>query len=596
MRIKQLLTKTLLAAAGLCMGAMNASGYTRTLTADLKVAGYTAKQLYDFQNNNPEVLPTSGDLRYRSGGTWGLHNFGSGSRSGEATIPVATGDILIIEVYNTNSDTPSVTINKGTENSTLSTSTGYTVFDITSDATAVTFTANRYTGIMAALVMEKDESVETADYTINYKYEGNTIASDTGTEVVGGVVNAASSKTVDGVKYIVDGGQTTSLTITSGTNTLDLTVSKAAQYTHIAQAVDAKNNVLNANIASVTAYEGDAAVLTWSKYIQDGEGNWYVAANNTFRKKVTEGGTTNVTYNTSDIAYFFEFDGIYATRADNESNGSAQGASAEVIVPADGVYIITANCYGSAANRTATIKVGETEIVGATTIGIYAPGTDLISDAIALQKDDVITVTTSDSKSGIDYVILKKASFSPAVEDYATFSSEFALDFTSATGVKAYYASASDGSTVTMTKVTGAVAAGTGLLLQKVDDEISIPTAATGTDLSATNLLKAGTGAAVKTEGTTHRYVLAGEGDATSFYELAASADAVVIPEGKAYLEVANAGARLKISFSDDETTGIANVEKTSAVAEGIYNLNGQRVVAPQKGLYIVNGKKVIKK
>ena len=30
--------------------------------------------------------------------------------------------------------------------------------------------------------------------------------------------------------------------------------------------------------------------------------------------------------------------------------------------------------------------------------------------------------------------------------------------------------------------------------------------------------------------------------------------------------------------------------------ADGIYNLNGQRVAAPQKGLYIVNGKKYITK
>ncbi|MBQ7510415.1 MAG: hypothetical protein IJT53_05875 [Prevotella sp.] len=200
----------------------------------------------------------------------------------------------------------------------------------------------------------------------------------------------------------------------------------------------------------------------------------------------------------------------------------------------------------------------------------------------------------------MDYVYAVKTSdntsVSPSVTDYATFSSPYALDFTSATGVKAYYASASDGSAVTMTKVTGAVAAGTGLLLQKTEGDISIPTAASGTDLSASNLLKPGTGAAVKTEGNTHRYVLAGEGASTSFYELSASDDAVTIPEGKAYLEVVNAGARLSISFSDGEATGIANVKLPNATTEGVYNLNGQRVAYPTKGLYIVNGKKVIKK
>ena len=198
------------------------------------------------------------------------------------------------------------------------------------------------------------------------------------------------------------------------------------------------------------------------------------------------------------------------------------------------------------------------------------------------------------AKTHIVYAPADLPTLSPSVEDYATFSSLYALNFASATGVKAYYASASDGSTVTMTKVEGAVAAGTGLLLQKVDGEVSIPVASTGTDLSATNLLKAGTGADVVSDAEYSRYVLAGEGDATSFYNLAT---AYAVPVGKAYLEVAKStGARLAIVFSDDETTGIANVEKTNAVAEGIYNLNGQRVAAPQKGLYIVNGKKVIKK
>ena len=197
-------------------------------------------------------------------------------------------------------------------------------------------------------------------------------------------------------------------------------------------------------------------------------------------------------------------------------------------------------------------------------------------------------------KTIFEYEPCDVPTISPSVTDYATFASTYALDFTSATGVKAYYASASDGSAVTMTKVTGAVAAGTGLLLQKVDGEISIPVAASGTDLSAANLLKAGTGADVVSDAEYSRYVLAGEGDATSFYNLAT---AYAVPVGKAYLEVAKSpGARLAIVFSDGETTGIANVEKTNAVAEGIYNLNGQRVAAPQKGLYIVNGKKVIKK
>ena len=50
----------------------------------------------------------------------------------------------------------------------------------------------------------------------------------------------------------------------------------------------------------------------------------------------------------------------------------------------------------------------------------------------------------------------------------------------------------------------------------------------------------------------------------------------------------------LNVIFAD-ETTGINAVVAENA-AEGIYNMNGQRVMNAQKGLYIVNGKKVVMK
>lgn len=63
----------------------------------------------------------------------------------------------------------------------------------------------------------------------------------------------------------------------------------------------------------------------------------------------------------------------------------------------------------------------------------------------------------------------------------------------------------------------------------------------------------------------------------------------------RAYFDVpAAAEGRLAISF-DGETTGIATIKADGSLEiEGAYNLNGQRVAAPQKGLYIVNGKKVV--
>ena len=66
------------------------------------------------------------------------------------------------------------------------------------------------------------------------------------------------------------------------------------------------------------------------------------------------------------------------------------------------------------------------------------------------------------------------------------------------------------------------------------------------------------------------------------------------IAAGKAYLEIAKGeGARNLAIVIAGETTGIKAIE-TAKAANGIFNINGQRIAAPQKGLYIVNGKKVV--
>lgn len=60
----------------------------------------------------------------------------------------------------------------------------------------------------------------------------------------------------------------------------------------------------------------------------------------------------------------------------------------------------------------------------------------------------------------------------------------------------------------------------------------------------------------------------------------------------RAYFKNVPAGARL--SFFDDETTGISEVNGKMEETRDYYNLSGQRVAQPTKGLYIVNGKKII--
>jgi hypothetical protein len=60
-------------------------------------------------------------------------------------------------------------------------------------------------------------------------------------------------------------------------------------------------------------------------------------------------------------------------------------------------------------------------------------------------------------------------------------------------------------------------------------------------------------------------------------------------------IDSSNAGARgLTITFVDDETTAIHNVNDNVNLNKVVFDLQGRRVLEPGKGLYIVNGKKVV--
>ncbi len=192
---------------------------------------------------------------------------------------------------------------------------------------------------------------------------------------------------------------------------------------------------------------------------------------------------------------------------------------------------------------------------------------------------------------------------------YSTFSCGRALDLDNATGgLKAYKASVSDGKVV-LTKVSGKVAAETGLLLAgtaNASETIPVVTTAEGTDISTTNLLKACVnGGTVTKSGTDdkYHYFLAGStAENIGFYNLATDTECGA---GKAYLETTSplategtGGARASWVFQDEEqeTDGIQTAKAVTYNDNVYYDLQGRKVAYPTKGLYIINGKKVVVK
>lgn len=172
---------------------------------------------------------------------------------------------------------------------------------------------------------------------------------------------------------------------------------------------------------------------------------------------------------------------------------------------------------------------------------------------------------------------------------YSTYASNFDLDFTSVTGLKAYIAKENSG--IKMEQVNK-VPKGTGILLRATDGgdkPYSVPTATTTDDVTG-NLFVRGNDEAVASEnGSNHNYILNVVNNQLGFYKAYGN----TVAKNRAYLQTTVAASRINLNF-DEETTGIAEV-KTN-VKSDLFNINGQRVEKTAKGLYIMNGKKFIVK
>ena len=251
-------------------------------------------------------------------------------------------------------------------------------------------------------------------------------------------------------------------------------------------------------------------------------------------------------------------------------NGSSEGTTLKLSVSAGNIDKSSVTLTKGAFNTyTATI----TNATAETTITFEAAN----SSNNRFFLDDVVVTTEGDG-------ITAKLNGS----GYATFCSEYPLDFTNADGYTAWYISnVSSSNEITFKQITGSIKGGIGILLKgNAGETISLTSADSETELNDNKLF-----------GTLARTNIA----ANQYYGLSGATFVKVnggnIPAGKALLpaDLVNEsadGARLTFVF--EEANGISAVESVKTMAEGYYNLQGQRIDTPKKGLYIVNGKKVI--
>ncbi len=212
-----------------------------------------------------------------------------------------------------------------------------------------------------------------------------------------------------------------------------------------------------------------------------------------------------------------------------------------------------------------------------------------------------------DNNQYVDWLYIVKtgdAVVTPTISDvgWATYCSEYALDFTGVTALTAYTASVVatvEGTTVKFNKVTGKVPANTGLLIS--GETASVPVCASANPVA--NIMEGVTTETVKAAETI--YVLKNGTSGLGFYK---NANPFTLRANSAYIPAASIGATARGFISlDDEATGIKG-SLTPALSEGgsltptlsegegaWYDLSGRRVAKPTKGVYIQNGKKIIK-
>jgi hypothetical protein len=266
---------------------------------------------------------------------------------------------------------------------------------------------------------------------------------------------------------------------------------------------------------------------------------------------------------------------------------------------ASGVYDITIKPYrwkeDAATDYTLQYSTDNENWTTVETVSFASTSNDAyVADNILIPGDSYLRLLSPGStpRHAIDYIYVERTGDATVTatiptSGYGTIASAYALDCANLpAGLKAYKVTGLTAETVTLEEVNVAVAANTGLILNGTAGAYNIPVAATGTDISTTNKLKAAvTATAIDAN---KAYILQG-----GLFHLVTAAS--TIPAGKAYLLASDiTGGARSLNFTFD-ATAIKAVEGEAQNGE-FYNVAGQRVAQPTKGLYIVNGKKVVVK
>ena len=471
-------------------------------------------------------------------------------------------------------------------------------------------------------IVEGAAATNTADYTVKYVATINDVETEIKESLVrngfiGETVNleAADKNSIvyNDMKYLYSSDNTSTTPVAKdGSTVIKVQFTQASSYTYTV------TDNFGTELANGSAFEGDNVTYYVPIYVfnnkrfyqtpapSTGTINGYgvgtisaIAANTDVTVTYTEEENTNVAFyseaeNLTDVTPYAD----QYTRG-RMSNGSAAYYDASTIFTtlAPGKYTLT-SCTRSGTTRFYKGEVESgTEIYSISSSGAVTTTT---SNEFEIYTPTGIYTSTGNASNYFDYVIIRKTGdvtvpVTISAAGYATFSSTYALDFTSA-AVEAYIATGGDANTVTMQKVEGTVAANTGLVLKGAAGNYNIPVVASGTAYNDNKLWAITSAETVKkaADGYTN-YVLAKQNGKVVFASVTGE-NSASLPAGSAALCLQNSNSARAIDLVFGGITGINEAAQATEAAQkdGKFVINGQLVIKKNGKMFNANGAQLI--
>lgn len=489
--------------------------------------------------------------------------------------------------------------------------------------------ANRRYAIDNFSITSEIKAIQPANYTIKYVDESSNElkTSVTRSSIVGSNVTAtaADMKTFyssdASEKYVYKSGNNEiKLAEDEASNVITLTFSK---YTKFGYTINAKENGTDLGEVAKGETYTDGADIAISKFYKINN-EWYETTTSPYYINIKpENNSATIEVKKSDITYFAETENlgnnIGASYKKNMSNGAysaiAGGKTAELCELPMGEYRVTVYLYergdrgafirdlNNTDNNTNTLCYANIKNNSSynlkehsVTLKLYKTTKIGLSGWTTHNKNND-TYSTNQS-AGLDYIYIQRTgdateTVSVSEAGFATYATKNNVKAPEDENVKVMTVKVNaEGTAIELNEVKAGtvIPAKTGILVKADQGNHNfVVTSKEGTELTNNNLVAAT--ADVPSDGAKY-FALTKIGDKVGF---ALVEKDVVIPAGKAYLEVTKGTAAAKFFGLDGEATGINSV-KTAKADGAYYTLEGVKTTKPVKGLYIHNGKKIVVK